>query len=71
MDELTDDGNTQIIIEGTPSSENIKVVASKLYREMHEHISHIPKWHGKQSGLLQLIILDQLNEARRSFGGTV
>lgn len=64
------DGRVEIVIEGKPSREEVAIVARRLAPEMDEFLALRPAWQAGQSGLLQLLMLDQINRVRASAGGT-
>jgi uridine kinase len=71
--ETTDEetGVVEVLIEGAPSAEQVAIVARELAPHFEEHLSLAPEWKGGQHGLLQLLVLDQLDRARASYGGVV
>ena len=53
--------SAKISIEGDIWSEDIKLAASRLVPNINEIIDSNPKWHSDTIGLMQLIILMQIN----------
>lgn len=66
-----EDGFTEMLIEGVPSTQQVGAMASQLSPELQEHLSRRPKWHDAQNGLLQLIALSQIDRIRAAAGGVI
>ncbi|ACT60876.1 nucleoside/nucleotide kinase family protein [Hirschia baltica] len=69
LEQTKDNGEIEVVIEGTPSANDIAIVADKLFPTMKEYLALEPKWHADQHGLLQLVVLDQINRVRAAAGG--
>lgn len=66
-----DDGRTEIAIEGEPTAEDIGAAVRRLAAGARELLDLKPVWRPGLRGVMQLIVLDQLQKARsrRSFAG--
>lgn len=59
------DGRIQLLIDGEPTTEDIAAVARRLVPDMTEFLDVEPKWHPDMTGIMQLIILYELDNVRR------
>jgi uridine kinase len=57
-------GTLELLIEGEPLQQDVVLTARMLAPAMVDHLSLDPVWRGGQNGLLQLVVLDQLNRVR-------
>jgi hypothetical protein len=60
-----DDGRVQLLIEGEPTADDIAALARRLVPGMADFIAVEPKWHPAMTGIMQLIILHELDNVRR------
>lgn len=69
IDLVHDDGSFELLIEGTATKGQIGSVVPELTPGMAEHLALNPNWHADQAGLLQLVILSQIDRVRAAAGG--
>jgi uridine kinase len=60
-----DDGRLQLLIEGEPTADDVAALARRLVPGMADFIAVEPKWHAAMTGIMQLIILHELDSVRR------
>jgi len=63
-----DDGRTEIVIEGEPTAEDVGAAAQRLAGDARELLDLEPHWRPGLRGVMQIIVLDQIQKAtvRRS-----
>ncbi|MEO8454623.1 MAG: hypothetical protein ABI454_05640 [Sphingomicrobium sp.] len=59
------DGRLQVLIEGEPTADDIAALARRLVPGMADFLAVEPKWHPAMTGIMQLIILHELDSVRR------
>jgi uridine kinase len=59
------DGRLEVLIEGEPTADDIAALARRLVPSMAEFVAVEPKWHPAMTGIMQLIILHELDNVRR------
>jgi uridine kinase len=64
------DGRTEIIIEGQPTAEDIAAAARRLCPDMAEFLDLEPVWLADLTGIMQLVILWELDRSRRQRGAS-
>jgi uridine kinase len=58
-------GRLQVLIEGEPTADDIAALARRLVPGMTDFMAVRPKWHPGMTGIMQLIILHELDNVRR------
>ncbi|MBL0000839.1 MAG: hypothetical protein IPO97_07380 [Sphingomonadales bacterium] len=60
-----EDGRTEVLIDGELTSESVAAVARRLVPGMMDFLAVEPKWHPDMTGIMQLMILYELDNVRR------
>ncbi len=60
-----EDGRTEVLIDGELTSDSVAAVARRLVPGMMDFLAVEPKWHPDMTGIMQLVILYELDNARR------
>lgn len=58
-------GETEVFLEGEPTAEDVAAAARRLAPGLHELMAARPKWDPGLKGIIQLVVLDQLDRACR------
>lgn len=65
IEQVLDSGDTEIMIEGEPTSEDIAAVGRRLAPHLQDLLEVEPKWEAGLKGVIQLVVLDQIDRACR------
>ncbi len=60
-----EDGRTEVLIDGELTSDSVAAVARRLVPGMMDFLAVEPKWHPDMTGIMQLVILYELDNVRR------
>ncbi|MDQ3188956.1 MAG: glycosyltransferase 87 family protein, partial [Pseudomonadota bacterium] len=60
-----DSGDTEIAIEGEPTSDDIAAASRRLAPHLKDLLQVHPQWEGGLKGVIQLVVLDQIDRACR------
>ena len=63
-----EDGWTEVLIEGEPTAPDIAAAARRLAPEMLDFLAIKPAWRPGLSGVMQLVVLNELDRSRRRRG---
>jgi uridine kinase len=62
------DGRAQVLIEGEPSAADIAATARRVAPDMHSFLAVDPVWRPGLSGVMQIILLTEIDRSRRRRG---
>ncbi len=63
-----EDGWTEVLIEGEPTAPDIAAAARRLAPEMLDFLAIAPAWRSGLTGVMQLVVLNELDRSRRRRG---
>ncbi len=62
------DGWTEVLIEGEPTAADIAAAARRLAPDMLDFLAIRPAWRPGLTGVMQLVVLNELDRSRRRRG---
>lgn len=66
MQQVGDSGDVEMIIEGDVSAEDVALAARKLVPGLREMLDVSPRWESGMSGIMQLLVLMQIEESLKN-----